>query len=176
MSTRPTRTPALPPDRLSARDLSGPARGLRVLRTGVHAAFPGRRMPNALSIGSSRRQCDLVVDDDPYVSSIHCYVERRGGVLVVHDYGSTNGTRVNGAVVRESCEVPVGSVITAGQTAVVVYGKAGAWLDGPGLGTFIRQALRDYGSVSRAAEALGVPRPTLARWLHRRSGRGRPLP
>ncbi len=45
-------------------------------------------------------ECDVVLSD-PNVSRRHAEVRRRGNDFVVVDLGSTNGTRVNGAGVRE---------------------------------------------------------------------------
>ena len=36
--------------------------------------------------------CDVVVDD-PYVSGVHCLVERRKGGYMIFDNGSTNGIK-----------------------------------------------------------------------------------
>jgi hypothetical protein len=45
-------------------------------------------------------ECDIVLSD-PTVSKRHAELRRRGGDVVLIDLGSTNGTRVNGMVVRE---------------------------------------------------------------------------
>jgi transcriptional regulator with GAF, ATPase, and Fis domain len=47
-----------------------------------------------VTIGSSPRS-DVVIDD-PTVSRHHARIELRGGDLVIHDLGSTNGTTVDG--------------------------------------------------------------------------------
>jgi hypothetical protein len=62
----------------------------------------GRRIPigeDPVSIGRLP-ECDVVLSD-PNVSRRHAEVRRRGNDFVVIDLGSTNGTRVNGAGVRE---------------------------------------------------------------------------
>jgi pSer/pThr/pTyr-binding forkhead associated (FHA) protein len=51
------------------------------------------------SIG--RDQTADIVIDEPLVSRIHARIERRQGRCVLIDVGSTNLTRVNGAVVVE---------------------------------------------------------------------------
>lgn len=58
-------------------------------------------------------ECDVVLSD-PNVSRRHAEVRRQGNGFVVVDLGSTNGTRVNGAVVKERAltdgdEIVVGS-------------------------------------------------------------------
>jgi hypothetical protein len=59
-------------------------------------------------------ECDIVVSD-PAVSRRHAEIRRRDGAFVVVDLDSTNGTKVNGAGVRERAladgdEIAVGSV------------------------------------------------------------------
>jgi hypothetical protein len=62
----------------------------------------GKRIPvseDPVTIGRLP-ECDVVLSD-PNVSRRHAEVRRRGNDFVVVDLGSTNGTRVNGAGVRE---------------------------------------------------------------------------
>src|SRR5262249_24491021 len=62
----------------------------------------GRRYPigeDPVAIGRLP-ECDIVLSD-PNVSRRHAEVRRRGNDFMVVDLGSTNGTRVNGAGVRE---------------------------------------------------------------------------
>jgi pSer/pThr/pTyr-binding forkhead associated (FHA) protein len=59
-------------------------------------------------------ECDIVVSD-PAVSRRHAEIRRRDGQFVVVDLDSTNGTRVNGAGVKDRVladgdEIRVGSV------------------------------------------------------------------
>jgi len=61
-------------------------------------------------------ECDIVLSD-PNVSRRHAEVRRQGNGFVVVDLGSTNGTRVNGAGVRER-RIDDGDVITVGSTKV----------------------------------------------------------
>ncbi len=78
----------------------------------------GRRAPiseDAVTIGRLP-DCDIVLSD-PNVSRRHAEVRRRGNDFVVIDLGSTNGTRVNGAGVRER-RLADGDVITLGSTRI----------------------------------------------------------
>ena len=62
----------------------------------------GRRIPvgeDPVTMGRLP-ECDVVLTD-PNVSRRHAEVRRRGNDFIVVDLGSTNGTRVNGAGVRE---------------------------------------------------------------------------
>ena len=61
-------------------------------------------------------ECDVVLSD-PNVSRRHAEVRRRGNDFIVVDLGSTNGTRVNGAGVRER-RLEDGDEVTFGSTQV----------------------------------------------------------
>ena len=59
--------------------------------------------------------CAVVVSD-LNVSRKHAQVRRQGGVFVVSDLGSTNGTLVNGARIDGECVLQDGDVISVGAT------------------------------------------------------------
>jgi transcriptional regulator with PAS, ATPase and Fis domain len=88
---------------------------LRATSTGAQYTLdPGARR---WVIGSGE-SCDVVVPD-PYVSTVHCVLERRlGGVLVVRDRNSRNGTHVDGSPI-EGAELRVGSYLSIGATTLV---------------------------------------------------------
>jgi len=67
--------------------------------------------------------CDLVLAD-ARVSRLHARIAPRGGRLVLADLGSTNGTAVNGAPVREIVLGP-GDRIVLGATVLLVEADAG---------------------------------------------------
>ena len=76
----------------------------------------GRRVEigeNALVVGRMP-ECDVALSD-PNVSRRHAEVRRQGTGFVVVDLGSTNGTRVNGAQVKERL-LNNGDEITVGAT------------------------------------------------------------
>jgi len=81
--------------------------------------FPdGRRVgigSEVLTIGRLP-ECAIVLDD-PNVSRRHAQVRREGDAIFVVDLGSTNGTRVNGMVVREH-RLASGDVISIGTTSL----------------------------------------------------------
>lgn len=60
---------------------------------------------------------DLVVDD-PHVSRYHLQIRQRGGEYLLFDAGSSRGTRVNGALVREH-RLRTGDVIEIGKTRLI---------------------------------------------------------
>ncbi len=81
--------------------------------------FPdGRRVGIGSQVVTMGRlpECAVVLDD-PNVSRRHAQVRREGDAVFVVDLGSTNGTRVNGVVVREHRLVS-GDVISVGNTAL----------------------------------------------------------
>jgi hypothetical protein len=78
----------------------------------------GRRVAvadEAVTIGRLP-ECAVALDD-PNVSRRHAQVRVDGGTVVVVDLGSTNGTKVNGVVVREHKLSP-GDRITVGTTTL----------------------------------------------------------
>ncbi len=91
---------------------------------------PGGAAVGTLALGDGRRvsigeepvsigrlpECDVAVSD-PNVSRRHAEVRRRGNDFIVVDLGSTNGTKVNGAGVRER-RLADGDEITVGGTHI----------------------------------------------------------
>lgn len=74
--------------------------------------------PNeTLQIG--RRDGTLLLDD-PLVSGKHCRIVHRAGEFVLQDLGSTNGTTVDGRLVREHVLRP-GNEITVGGTRLLMF-------------------------------------------------------
>jgi FHA domain-containing protein len=87
---------------------------------------PARQVPLTgapLRIGRAP-ECELVLKDSR-VSRRHARLQARGGVLVLTDLGSTNGTRVNGSRVSEVV-LGVGDRIQVGETSIVVGASTGA--------------------------------------------------
>jgi pSer/pThr/pTyr-binding forkhead associated (FHA) protein len=65
-----------------------------------------------LTIGRDPSQCQLVIDDEA-VSARHAYIERDRQTFTIYDWGSRNGTRVNGEQVaqralRDGDEIGIG--------------------------------------------------------------------
>jgi transcriptional regulator with GAF, ATPase, and Fis domain len=98
-----------------------PVIGLRNTDTGAEFAVPlGERR----WLLGSRDGADLVLAD-PYVSGVHCVLERRGqsGPLTVRDRASRNGTFVCGNPI-ESAELRPGSLLSVGRTTLVAITAA----------------------------------------------------
>jgi sigma-B regulation protein RsbU (phosphoserine phosphatase) len=99
---------------------------------------------------SSRSEIPLL---DGTVSKDHAEFVREGERWIVRDLGSRNGTRVNGAEVRDAVQVGDGDVIEFGKVEVRV-GRAGTpagtrFSEAPGLGSSMRVGARDL--LSRAS-------------------------
>jgi pSer/pThr/pTyr-binding forkhead associated (FHA) protein len=83
-------------------------------RQGLNVPLPAR---DPLVIG--RKEGDLLLDD-PLVSGRHCQIVARGGEFVLQDLGSTNGTMVDGRLVREVVLKP-GNEIAVGTTRLILF-------------------------------------------------------
>ncbi len=129
----------------------------------------------------SGESCDLVVSD-PYVSNMHCVLERRpGGGLFVRDRPSRNGTMIDGNLV-ESAELRVGSYLCIGRTTLVALAAPGGEeasalgsLRGkdPALRATIEQALRAAATDCNVliVGETGTGKDLLARAIHEASRR-----
>lgn len=58
---------------------------------------------------------------DKIVSKEHCIIELRGGVFILKDLGSLNGTYVNGQKVHGEVALPEGAEITMGQSKARIH-------------------------------------------------------
>jgi DNA-binding NtrC family response regulator len=69
-------------------------------------------------------ECDYVLAGDPYVSNVHCILERQpGGGLMIRDNGSKNGTLVEGTPIL-ALQLRPGVTIAIGKTFLVAVGAA----------------------------------------------------
>jgi pSer/pThr/pTyr-binding forkhead associated (FHA) protein len=83
-------------------------------RQGLNVPLPTRE---PLVIG--RKEGDLLLDDQ-LVSGRHCQILARNGDFVLQDLGSTNGTMVDGRLVREVVLKP-GNEIAVGTTRLILF-------------------------------------------------------
>ena len=91
----------------------------------IEVREPGKSARRVSVTGAPMRigrapECELVLKDNR-VSRRHARLQARGGLLVLTDLGSTNGTRVNGHRVTEVV-LGVGDRIQVGETTIVVEG------------------------------------------------------
>jgi transcriptional regulator with GAF, ATPase, and Fis domain len=56
---------------------------------------------------------------DPTVSRLHCEIRLRTDTMTLRDHGSTNGTFVGGARIRDA-DIPMGTLVRVGQTTLRV--------------------------------------------------------
>jgi len=117
-----------------------PARWMSLVTTdGTVTRQPiGRRR---LRIGSGH-DADVLITD-PLVSRLHCELEQTPAGVVLRDLGSTNGTLVGGAAIREAVMSP-GVVAVLGNTRLFVETDAPA------------AALARFGSAVSAAPAMAA--------------------
>jgi transcriptional regulator with PAS, ATPase and Fis domain len=96
--------------------------GLRAMRDGCEHVLGEAARRWVIGSGDS---CDIVIAD-PYVSQVHCVIERRpSGALVVRDKGSRNGTFIDGSPI-EAAELRVGSHLSIGRTTLVAVSAPGS--------------------------------------------------
>jgi DNA-binding NtrC family response regulator len=129
--------------------------------------------------------------DDPAMSPRHAEISLQGTQAVVHDLGSSGGTRLNGTAVRESHSLAEGDVLRLGDT-MFVYTR---WARTPGSSQDriasdpgLTGSTPSIEAVRRSIEAVaphartvvvtgetGTGKEIVARQLHRRSGRTGPF-
>jgi pSer/pThr/pTyr-binding forkhead associated (FHA) protein len=101
------------PVRSPAYQAMPPVVALRDRETGVRFDLPFET--RRWLIGKAD-QCDYVIGGDPYVSNVHCILERKpGGGLTIRDNGSKNGTLVEGTPIL-ALELRPGVTIAVGKT------------------------------------------------------------
>ncbi len=93
---------------------------LRVLEPGATDLAPGEliAVPDGATLGRDDR-ADLVLADTA-VSAEHARLSRAGRSWTVTDLGSTNGTRLNDALVRDQAQLAEGDVLTLGTVRLQV--------------------------------------------------------
>ena len=83
---------------------------------------PGRTFPldeDFISLG--RDPGNDIVISDPQVSRQHARITRQGGLMVIEDLGSTNGTFVNGMRLAAPHTLANGDVVGLGDAATLTY-------------------------------------------------------
>lgn len=77
-----------------------------------------RTLQDYLIIG--RRQGDIHIEYDKYISSPHCEFSYEDGILYVRDLESTNGTYLDGKEITKKTVVVNGSIVKLGKTELKV--------------------------------------------------------
>jgi hypothetical protein len=100
----------------------------RIGSGGVTGDLPSLSFPRgtgtSFKIGRDRR-CDLAIDDMT-VSRVHARLERTAAGWLLTDLSSTNGTRVNGWLVRDQVAVRPGDIVRFGNAEYALGGADGA--------------------------------------------------
>ena len=112
----PAPAPTIPPPRPVAPATAAPLATILV-RTG---ALKGSRLPIRVPVVNIGRADynDLVIPDDS-VSSAHAKLQRREGVWVLTDLGSTNGTVVDGEKVAGEAVLSPGATVRLGEVGLL---------------------------------------------------------
>ncbi|MFT7518643.1 MAG: pSer/pThr/pTyr-binding forkhead associated (FHA) protein [Kiritimatiellia bacterium] len=76
-------------------------------------------LPSGRPLTIGRKRGDLILDD-PLVSGKHCQIIRKDGGYFLQDLGSTNGTMVDGRLVREVLLKP-GAELTVGNCRMILF-------------------------------------------------------
>ena len=110
----PARAQTQPPAPAHAPVVRAPTRGILIV---VSGALAGSRIeigaaPTTIGKGPSTLQ----IADDPTVSTRHAELALRGGVFVVTDLGSTNGTFVNNQRIAQPTRLSDGDLLRFGNT------------------------------------------------------------
>jgi sigma-B regulation protein RsbU (phosphoserine phosphatase) len=74
---------------------------------------------NRLRVTIGRSARSEICIPDAFASRLHAEVRREGDAFWLHDLGSANGTRYNGAVVRQPFQLQPGGEIQIGETKIV---------------------------------------------------------
>ena len=97
---------------------------------------------------------DITIDD-PQVSRQHARIVRQGGLMVVEDLGSTNGTFVNGVRLTGSHTLASGDMIGLGDVVALTYYGVGM----TATSTVLRQPAAEPPSPSYAPSSSAPPPP-----------------
>lgn len=123
---------------------------------------------------------------DPTVSRLHCEIRLRTETMTLRDHGSTNGTFVGGARIRDA-DIPMGTLVRVGQTSLrVEASNTPAFVeisDKTSFGEIVGQSLpmrQVYAILERVAQTdttlliegeTGTGKDVVARSLHEASKR-----
>jgi hypothetical protein len=112
-ASRGAPVPSQPPPRKS----KGKAPGKAVVVEGTSLKGKSFALGGELTIGRGD-QCQVKVEDDTYVSSLHARIFARDGSYMVEDLGSTNGTYLNRRRITAPAELQRGDRVKVGKTVL----------------------------------------------------------
>lgn len=96
-------------------------------KIGTIIPIRSKKSPQWTRLTIGRRPENDVVVDDPAVSEIHSYIKRQDAALIIGDFDSTNGTKVNGAPLTPPAvhELIDEDVVTLGQCSFQFFTPEG---------------------------------------------------
>ncbi len=173
---------------LPVRLTAVPVRALRVqVLRGVDAGLDRTVDGDVLTVGTATNN-DVVLTD-PTVSRFHLELRRRGDSVLVNDLGSTNGTTVREALVREhAVSVTAGAVLVLGETELRVGDGGVVMVEPParsdqssfvGQSPQVRRLLATVEKIAKTDASVlllgesGTGKEVLAHEIHRRSPRAK---
>jgi pSer/pThr/pTyr-binding forkhead associated (FHA) protein len=106
--------PSAPPPRKS-KTKKPPAKAVVIEGTGLKGK--SFALGSDLTIGRSE-QCQVRVEGDTYVSTVHARIFARDGSYMVEDLGSTNGTYLNRRRITAPAELQRGDLVKVGKTVL----------------------------------------------------------
>lgn len=106
--------PAQPPP---SRRGKGKAPGKAVVVEGTSLKGKSFPLTGEITIGRSE-QCQVHVEGDTYVSTMHARIFPRDGSYMVEDLGSTNGTYLNRRRITSPAELQRGDRVKVGKTVL----------------------------------------------------------
>ena len=113
---------------------------------------PGQTFPLDKDSTSLGRDPDNdIVINDPQISRQHARITRQGGLMVIGDLGSTNGTFVNGVRLTGSHTLTSGDVISLGDAVALTY---------YGVGTAAPMTVVGQPAAARPQPSYAPPPPT----------------
>jgi pSer/pThr/pTyr-binding forkhead associated (FHA) protein len=120
----------------------------------------GKRLPVRIPVVNVGRgdYNDLVIPE-PSVSASHAKLQRREGIWVIADLGSTNGTFVDGERITEETALGPGSTIRFGEVSTLFESTDDPTGIQPRVGTRMMEGIAAAGMSTPASDAAPTPAP-----------------
>jgi predicted component of type VI protein secretion system len=127
---------------------------------GRSGLLKGTRFPIRSPVASvGRGEYNDIVLPDPSVSTMHAKLQRRDGVWMAVDLGSTNGTYVDEQLVRDDVALSPGATLRFGEVSLMFEPlDDAAEAEDPAT-----RSVPAVGGVTEAVEAAPAPRPQIRR-------------
>jgi len=127
-------------------------------------------LPDKITIGR-KPSCDIRLKDER-VSNLHAVIKCPDAeFFVLHDAGSTNGTRINKQRVTTPVPLVTGMQIRIGRTRLLAVDEVGSFpLTVHSIGELCFKAVVTYGSYREAARRIGMSHTFVSKhaneWRH----------